>query len=338
VESKPGEVCFSAPATTTTTSTVPVTTTITPTTTTTSTSPSSYKVSISPLSATIASGSTLQFTAKTTYGGEEVAGTYNWEIVPASTISSYIDSEGLYTAGDNTTSADIEETIKVTDTEHQNKSATAVVTIKKKEEPPPECEVTINPSAASVYPGDTLMLSALTTGTCETPQFQWSLKNSDTNSSIEPQGATCIYTAGANEGTEPLTDTIMVTDTVNQIDAEAQITILAEGVSIEVVTDPLWKSHWIPLPYFLVIKGDDTSFAAFKSVINFDPPTSVLPLLTLIWDAESIWHLLLVMPSWLAGEADQMVTVTVTTEDEVVSDDFMIKLLPFIFDEVKSIK
>ncbi len=200
-----------------------------------------------------------------------------------------------------------------------------------KEEPPPECEVTINPSAASVYPGDTLLLSALATGNCETPQFQWSLKNSDTNSSIEPQGATCIYTAGANEGTEPLTDTIMVTDTVNQIDAEAQITILAEGVSIEVVTDPLWKSHWIPLTYFLVIKGDDTSFVPFKSVIKFDPLTSVLPLLTLVWDAESIWHLLLVMPSWLAGEADQMVTVTVTTEDEVASDDFTIKELPFPF-------
>ena len=322
---EPGAFCFSSPVTTTTTTII--------TTTTTTTIKPSYKVTISPLSATIASGSTLQFTAKTTHGGEEVAGTYSWEIVPQSTIGSTIDENGLLTAGENDTGSDLVETVKVKDVAHQNIFATATVTIKVKVEPPPECEVTINPSAALVYPGDTLMLSALTTGNCETPQFQWSLKNSDTNSSIEPQGGSCSYTAGENNGGEPLTDSLTVNDGVNGVGAEAVITVLAEGVSIEVSPDSLWKSHWIPLPFLLIITGEGTHFEALKSTITFQPEGALFPFCPLVLGETFIWEIILVMPSWLASGEDQMVTVTVTTEDEEVSGDVAVKLLPFIFSQ-----
>ena len=79
----------------------------------------------------------MQFSARTTDGGEKVEGTYSWEIVSGSTIGSTIDDDGLFAAGDNTTDFEIEETVKVTDTAHEDKSATATVSIKVKEPPPP---------------------------------------------------------------------------------------------------------------------------------------------------------------------------------------------------------
>jgi hypothetical protein len=61
-------------------------------------------------------------------------------------------------------------------------------------------------------------------GDCDTPLYEWDL-TTETNSLYEPQGDTVIYTAGENESRKPMTDTVTVTDTVNEIDAEAAITI-----------------------------------------------------------------------------------------------------------------
>ena len=100
--------------------------------------------------------------------------------------------------------------------------------------------------------------------------------------------------------------------------------------AIVVSPDPMWKSHWIPLPYLMVIAGNNTHFKCFNSRLSFEPPLMVFPCFPIVWDEIYIWDFVLVMPGWLAGFDDQTVTVTVTTGDETVEDDFEVKLLPFI--------
>ncbi len=313
-----GEFCFSSTPTTSTTSSS--------TSTTTSVQPS-YTVTITPAAVTVSSGATVQFTAKTTLGDEETAGTYTWLITPASAIGSAIDGSGLFTAG--TASADRVETVEVTDTANGNVQATARVTVKKSEEPE-ECEVLLSPLAATVLPGETLTLTAGPAGDCEEPRYEWSLVSSDTDSSVEPVGATCLYTAGTNDGTEYLLDIVRVVDTVNGVEADVEITIPAEGISVRIVGDAvLRKSPWIPLPYLLVLQGQGTHFAPFKTRLSFSPERAVVPLFLfpLVLRDQYIWDLVMVLPSIVAGEGDQPVTVTVTTGSEVVADDVLLQEL-----------
>jgi len=109
-------------------------------------------------------------------------------------------------------------------------------------------------------------------------------------------------------------------------------------VSIKVSPDSLYKSHLIPLAYLMFIKGEGTHFRAFGTSLSFDPPEAVFPFWPIVLGNSSIWDIILVMPGWLAGVEDQTVTVTVTTEDEMVSGDFTLKLLPFILDRSRSLK
>lgn len=314
-----GEFCFNDSGVTTTTTT-PITTSSSTTSTT-----SPYSVSISPLSATLSSGATLKFSAKTTYGGEEIEGTYAWKIDPASTIGSTIngnDDNGLFTAGDNNADSDIEETVKVTDTAHENTTAEATVTIVKKEDPG-KCQVMISPLAASINPGDNLTLDATLVGNCNTPSYQWSL-DSNTNSTIEFDDAKCEYTAGENYYTNPLTDFIAVNDTVNVSEAEAEITIAEEG--IEISPDTVWK-HWIPLPYTLVIESGNKVKFDWSTAVEYEPSEDVCSFITIRWDENYIWDNIWVMPSWLTGETTEKITVIVTTgTEEVVKGIFHIKL------------
>jgi hypothetical protein len=162
-------------------------------------------------------------------------------------------------------------------------------------------------------------------GECTTPLYEWEL-DTETESVYEPEGDTCNYTAGPNDGTDPLTDIMTVRDTVNGIETDAEITIQVEGVSIEISPENLWKSRLIPLPYLLFIKGEGTHFKAFVTSLSFEPPEAVYRFWPLVLGKSSIWDIILVMPSWLAGEEDQTVNVTVKTGNEIVSDDFLIKL------------
>lgn len=316
VITKPGEFCFKESEITTTTSAETTTTTTTP----------PYLLSITPLSATLFSGAALQFRVKTSYGEEELEGDYTWEIDPASTIGSTINGNGdngLFTAGDNNTDSDIEETIKVTDNAHESKTVEAIITIVEKEETG-GCIVTISPLAASVYPDDNLILDAITVGNCDTPLYQWSL-DSDTNSTIKFDDVQCEYTAGENYYADLLTDVIKVNDTVNESIAEAEITIVGEGIRIS--PDTVWKC-WIPLSYLLVIESGDKLQFNWGTTVGYKPSEAVFSLITLRWDESYIWDFILVMPSWLAGEEDETITVTVTNEaGEVVKGAFEIKLL-----------
>ena len=329
-----GEFCFGDPITTTTTTTptttttTPTTTTTTPTTTTTTptttttTITSSYKVTISPSSATLDSDASLQFSVNTTYGGEEVGGTYTWEIVPESTIGSVIDGNGLFTAGANTTESVVEETVKVTDTEHENKSATATVTIKIKEQPPPECEVKINPSSATVFSGDILPLTASTIGEeCEPGDYEWSI-NTEIESVIDQEGN---YTAGSNDTGSQVTDTITVVDHANgDISESAVIAVESEELVKNVTVFPpiLLGSRWIPLPYILLITGEDTKFD-LNSTIHFEPGGDVLKLCQF-----GFGNIMFAIVFLSASPQEGAVNVIITTDGEVAVGEIAIELLP----------
>ena len=308
-----------------TTTTTPITPTTVPITTTTTTGPS-YQISISPSSATLDSGVTLQFSAKTTDNGEEVAGTYIWEIVPESTIGSEIDVGGLFTAGENTTESNIEETVRVTDTAHENKSATATVTIKVKEQPPPECEVRINPTPATVASGDTLTLIANTIGdNCEISDYEWSI-NSEIGSMVDQEGN---YTAGSNNTESQATDTITVIDHANgDISATATIKVEIEEThkTVKIFPGTLLSSRWIPLPCFLLITGEDTNFKP-RSTISFNPD-NIVPVFQV-----GSGNIMIALVLLKANPQEGTVTITISTGGEDVMGEITIKLLPFIFDE-----
>ena len=81
------------------------------------------------------------------------------------------------------------------------------------------------------------------------------------------------------DGGENLLDTITVTDTVNGVEAEAEITISAEDVSLRIVGEStLWKSPLVPLPYLLVLQGNGTNFTWFKTRISFNPNRAIVSL------------------------------------------------------------
>lgn len=326
----PGQTCnedTDSCETITTTTTTPTTTT-TASTTTTMITPS-YKVSISPSSATLDSGATLQFTAKTTYGGKEVDGNYTW-IVPGSTIWSTIDENGLFTAGENNTDSDIKETVKVTDTDHGNEFATAAVTIKVKEEPPPKCEVRINPSSATISSGDTLTLTANTIGEeCEPGVYEWSI-DTQIASKINPEeGNYTDYTAGVNNTGSQVTDIITVVDHANSdINGTATIYVESEdaGRIVFVFPDTLLGSRWIPLPYFLLIIGEDTNFN-LRSTISFESEYILnLPPL-------GFGDILIALVLLKNKPTEGTVNFTISTNGENVTGEITIELLPLPFSE-----
>jgi hypothetical protein len=317
-----GEFCFGDPITTTTTTTTPVTTTTTTPSSTTTTASTSYTVSISPMDATLDSGATLQFTARTTLNGQEVSGLYGWEIVNGSTIGSTIDDEGLFSAGDNTMGTDIEETVKVTDTDHDNQSATATVTVKVKKISP-ECEVSVNPSSATVASGDSLTLSASTIGDdCESGDYEWSI-STDIESMIDQEGN---YTAGLNSTGSQTTDVITVVDHANSdISGSATINVESEAVvkDLSVFPSTLLGSRWIPLPYLLLILGEDTNFN-LQSTVTFEPAEYIVKLFHF-----GFGRVMYVMV-WLRANPDEgAVSISIDTEGEVTTGEFTLQLLPF---------
>jgi hypothetical protein len=280
-------------------------------------------VTISPKEATTDSETTLQFTARTTYGGEVVEGSYWWEIVPESTIGSAVTQSGLFTAGENTSGSDIEETVMVTDTAHENKSATAVVTVKLKEQPPPECEVRINPSSATVTSGENLALSAHTIGDegCAPGEYEW-LINTQIGSTVNQEG---YYTSGNNTTGTQATDTITVVDHANlDISGTATIRIDPEEIakSINVFPEVLLGSHWIPFPYLLIVTSEDAMFE-LTSQVSFEPGDDITPLLQVGFG--NIFFTLVILN---ANPDEGTVTVTISTGEEIASGEISILLLP----------
>jgi len=269
-------------------------------------------------------GETQQFSATTACDSTDVTAEaiYTWEISVQGCTGSSIDSNGLYTAPSALT-ANCTDTIKVTDTAHENVSATVDQEVLG-------CtpEVAITPTSATLDFGETKDFSAATTcgGATITGAYTWEVAGgtADTTS-----GDTIQYTAGTTAGTY----TITVTDTANGDITDSVSVTIASPITMIVSPDPMLRSHWFLLPVFMTIVGTDTNFGA-TSTVSFAPAASVLPLFPLILDAENIWELIFIMPSWLAGGAeDETLTVTVTTGAEVVPDTVEIDILPFLLDQ-----
>jgi hypothetical protein len=171
------------------------------------------------------SGGKLQFSAKTILDGEEVDGTYQWDIVPASTIGSTIDKNGLLTASNNTSGYNSMETVRVTDIIHENNSVTASVIIKAEKHPSGGCELSVSPSSATVLTGETLRFLASNSGkTCVKGSYKWGI-SSKIGSHINSKG---LYTAEKNDTGNSVIDIITAEDATNGIKASSLVNVLFE--------------------------------------------------------------------------------------------------------------
>jgi len=184
------------------------------------------RVIVSPETATLTSGDLIILDPQTLDEGIVVKGDYTYEITPTSSIGSTISADGQFTAGINRSSEDIEETIKVTDTAHENASTSVVIIVAGTGEPSSECELSISPSSVTLSPGDSISFSVKNIGKkCSEGLYEWKV-NSKIDSSINQQG---IYRAGNNKEMNQVLDIVMVTDTVNKLSTDVIITVT--GVS-----------------------------------------------------------------------------------------------------------
>jgi arylsulfate sulfotransferase len=177
-------------------------------------------VTISPTTATVASGGTAQFTATVT-GDSSNAG-ITWTVSSSSATPGTVDATGKYTAPSVTaaTTATVVATSK-TDT---TKSASAIVTIN-----PAAAAVTITPQTAFVGAGQVEQFTATVTGESATT-VTWSVNGTaGGNSTVGMIDANGNYTAPAV--TQNATATITATSTADTTkSASASVGIIAAGV------------------------------------------------------------------------------------------------------------
>jgi len=198
------------------------------------------RLAISPSSLTLNSGGVVQFSIKTISDEKEGKGKYLWKIVPSSSIGSTIDENGLFTAGNNTSSSNIRETILATDPLHKHIYVTATVSINVKKQPPIGCELSINPTSATLSPGDTIRFFAKNFGErCVEGSYKWKT-NSRIGSKISAEGQ---YTAGNNVSGNSAIDIIIVKDIINRKSTDAIVTVVSSEKGTHVVPDSTQKAQ-----------------------------------------------------------------------------------------------
>jgi hypothetical protein len=152
-----------------------------------------------------------------------------------------------------------------------------------------------------------------------------------------PEGRTCIEATDECRQNPPPDTTTTTTVIISTTSSSTTTTTTTPEETIDISPASLSRSRWIPLPALITIQGTNTDFVPLKSTFSCNPATSVLPILTLVFDSEMIVQLIFVMPPWLAGGAEaETVTVTVTTENVSLTDTINIQMLPFILDEQKN--
>ena len=170
------------------------------------TAPAVSSISLTPASASIVTGATLQLTAA-------IQGTTSNKSVTWKTSSGTISSSGLFTASTSAGTA----TITATSAADATKSATATITVAT----PVVNSVTISPTTASVATGGTEQFSATVQGTVSNKSIAWST-NSGTISSSG------VFTAAATPGTATITVTSLADPTKT---AKAVVTVAAPVVN-----------------------------------------------------------------------------------------------------------
>ena len=169
-------------------------------------------VSVSPASASIATGVSQQFTAA-------VSGTTNTAVTWSATGGT-ISTNGLYTAP----AAAGNYTVRATSVADTSKSASATVTVTA---PPPVVAVSVSPTTASLQTGATQQFAASVTGSSNTG-VTWTA----TGGTISAGG---LYTAPATAGTYTVTAT-SVAD--NSKSASATVTVTAAPPAVAVTISP----------------------------------------------------------------------------------------------------
>ena len=195
------------------------------------------------------------------------------------------------------------------------------------------CNITIEPSDTTVDSGATITFTATVEGEgCPAPDFDWEVET-EINSEITADGASCFYEAGNNTNGILLTDTITVTDDANGISESVTVTVLYGRIT-GVFPNLLLSSRWLPLPYLVIIFGEDTGFNG-TSYPTFTPGESITTLIP-IGLGNLMGVLILVAPNAETGPVDLAVTTTNGAGQEVTftkEEAFTINMLPFLLDE-----
>jgi hypothetical protein len=165
---------------------------------------SGVSISVAPTSATVASGTTKQFSAT-------VTGTSNTAVTWTATGGT-VSSTGLYTAGSTAGSF----IVKATSVQDTTKSATAAITIPA----PQPVSVTLSPTSTTLFTSGTQQFTATVTNASNTA-VTWTATGGMVSS-------TGLYTAGTSPGSFAVTAT-SVQDTSKT--ASASITITNQPVS-----------------------------------------------------------------------------------------------------------
>jgi len=193
---------------------------------------SAYRIIIAPSALTVNPGSVSRLSARTLFQGKEVEGAYDWKVFPASSIGSTIDKNGQFTAGSNASGVNVMETIQVTDTRNGT-TAETVFTITAQPKAADACQLTISPSSAMLYPGDTVVFSGRSFGEkCREGAYKWRV-NTRIGSEIAADGT---YRAGKHSIGKETIDIIIMEDAANSMTEQALVTVLVpESVNAQEV-------------------------------------------------------------------------------------------------------
>jgi hypothetical protein len=300
------------------------------------------EIVIRPESSEVISQGSLQFYAATIYDDKVVKGSYKWEIDPASDTGSTISGEGLFTAGTNTGDAAVVDMVKVTDVNY-GFSATAKVMINPLPIPPtPEVfEVSITPGNRIVASKGDLSFSAVTKtrntsyGSPQLipPDYEWSVI-SEIGSVID--SLTGAYTAGNNEIGHQVTDMITVIDHANNDAATSVEVVVTCGEITSIFPSKVFASRWIPLPYLLILMGENLNIDRLYTLPRFEPNDDI-KLVSKFWFGNFMLLTIMVKPKPVTGE----VNIFLDTHGEfaVANDKHLtINMLPWKLDEENRVK
>ncbi|KPJ56139.1 MAG: hypothetical protein AMJ42_05710 [Deltaproteobacteria bacterium DG_8] len=164
---------------------------------------------------------------------------------------------------------------------------------------------------------------ANTTGEgCEIGDYEWSIVDSDIGSVIDQEGN---YSAGINNTGSQVTDVIKVVDHANS-DIYTTATIIVEdeggGKIVAIFPKTLLGSRWIPLPYLLLVFGENTNFEP-SSTIEFEPDDDIIKLGHLGFD-----NIFLALILLIKCPHEGTVSIAISTEGKVVTGELSIKTLP----------
>ena len=137
---------------------------------------------------------------------------------------------------------------------------------------PPLCAITIEPYNPSVGSGQSLSFSATATGSCEAPDYAWSIA-SNIGSIIDQSGN---YIAGINtDCSEDAVDVIEVEDRNNGVFAEVEVAVYCQDI-ITVYPDVLWSSRWLRIPVLMFVVSQRNDFIP-TSELTFEPAGNITP-------------------------------------------------------------